>query len=69
MGRVGLPKWKKDATEFTVNVGYHADRGYQVYIPRPVIETLKVHPDKTNDPRPVTFVIKGKRVEIRATMD
>jgi len=59
-----MPKWKKDATEFTVKVGYHTDRGYQVYIPRPVVEALKIHTDETRSPNPITFTIKGKRVEI-----
>ncbi len=61
-----MPKWKKDATEFTVSVGYHEVRGYQVYVPRPVIEALEIHTDKTKDPKPITFVIKKKKVEITA---
>jgi hypothetical protein len=35
-----MPKWKKDETEFTVSVTYHKHRGYQSYIPKPIIEKL-----------------------------
>lgn len=63
-----MPKWKKNATEFTVSVNYHEIRGYQSSIPRPVIDVLGVHPEKSGDPYPITYVIKGKRVEIRAEM-
>ena len=56
-----MPKWSKDATEFTVSVGYHEIRGYQVYIPRPVVEHLEIHRDKSRHPKPITFVLDGKR--------
>ena len=52
-----MPKWKEGATEFTVGVGYSENRGYACTIPKPVIEVL-------GDPEKITFVIKGKKVEI-----
>jgi hypothetical protein len=35
-----MPKWKKDAKEFTVGVNYSDGRGYQSSIPIPVMEKL-----------------------------
>jgi len=35
-----MPKWKRDAREFTVRVNYSDGRGYQSSIPIPVIEKL-----------------------------
>lgn len=35
-----MPKWKRDAKEFTVRVNYSDGRGYQSSIPIPVIEKL-----------------------------
>jgi len=53
-----MPKWKRDATTFTVSVNYNESRGYQSSIPKPVMDALG-NPDK------ITFVIKGgKKVEI-----
>ena len=55
-----MPKWKKDATEFTVSVNHNEERGYQSSIPKPVMETLG-NPDK------ITFVVKPKKkVEVVA---
>ena len=55
-----MPKWKKNATHFTVGVNHNKDRGYQSSIPIPVMDFLG-NPDK------ITFVIKAKnRVEIVA---
>ncbi|MGI0090425.1 MAG: hypothetical protein ACREBS_01825 [Nitrososphaerales archaeon] len=55
-----MPKWKDNATEFTVSVNSHPTRGYQCVIPKPVIEELG-EPDK------ITFSIKGKgKVEVEA---
>jgi len=55
-----MPKWKKDATEFTVSVNHNETRGYQSSIPKPVMDTLG-NPDK------ITFVIKPKKkVEVRS---
>jgi hypothetical protein len=54
-----VPKWKKDATEFRVSVNYHPTRGVQVFLPKPIAELL-------GNPKSVTFVVVGKRVEVRA---
>jgi len=60
MRRGIMPKWKKDATEFTVSVNHNETRGYQSSIPKPVMDTLG-NPDK------ITFVIKPKKkVEVRS---
>jgi hypothetical protein len=57
---LSLPKWKKDANEFTVGVNHNEIRGYQSSIPKPVMETLG-NPDK------ITFVVKPKnKVEVQA---
>lgn len=64
-----MPKWKKDATEFTVGVSYHEQRGYQSSIPRPIVEFLRVHEDKSRDPEPITYVITPKgKVEMKRKM-
>ena len=52
-----MPKWKKDATEFTVGVNYHPTRGAACAIPKPITE-LMGNPDR------ITFAVKGKRVEV-----
>jgi hypothetical protein len=54
-----LPKWKKDATEFEVSVTHHEHRGYQAYLPKPIMEKL-------GDPKAIKFVIKGKKIELEA---
>ena len=54
-----MPKWKKDATEFTVNVNHNKIRGYQSSIPKPVMEIL-------GEPEAITYSVKGKRVEVKA---
>jgi bifunctional DNA-binding transcriptional regulator/antitoxin component of YhaV-PrlF toxin-antitoxin module len=54
-----MPKWKKDAKEFTVSVTFHEMRGYQTVIPKPVAEHL-------SRPERVTFIIRRGRVEIKA---
>jgi hypothetical protein len=54
-----MPKWKKDATKFTVNVNHNETRGYQSSIPKPIMEIL-------GDPKALTFIIKGNRVELHA---
>jgi hypothetical protein len=53
-----MPKWKKDATEFTVGVNFREDRGYQTSIPKPVAEVL-------GRPKAITYSVKGKRVSVR----
>lgn len=52
-----MPKWKKDAKEFKVNVNYNEIRGYQSSIPKPII-------DKLGNPEALRFIIKGNKIEI-----
>lgn len=52
-----MPKWKKDAKEFTVSVNYNDVRGYQSSIPKPIMDIL-------GDPDAITFVINGKNIKI-----
>ena len=52
-----MPKWKENASEFTVSVNSHPTRGYQCIIPKPIIEILE-------EPKKITFSIKGKKVEL-----
>jgi hypothetical protein len=52
-----MPKWKKDAKEFTVSVNHNEDRGYQSSIPKPIIEVL-------GDPSSITFQIRGDHVRL-----
>lgn len=52
-----MPKWKKDATEFTVGVSNSEGKGVQTRLPKPVFDVL----DK---PGRITFRIRGKRVEV-----
>jgi hypothetical protein len=55
-----MPKWKKDETEFTVSVNKHETRGYQVNIPKPIMELL-------GEPEKITFEVKpSKRVEVKS---
>jgi len=52
-----MPKWKKDAKEFTVSVNFNEARGYQSSIPKPIMEAL-------GEPVTITFVIKGNSVNV-----
>ena len=52
-----MPKWKKDAKEFTVSVNFNETRGYQSSIPKPIMDIL-------GDPEQVTFVINGDKIKI-----
>lgn len=54
-----MPRWRKDQTEFTVSVTYHEHRGYQTYLPRPVMEML-------DNPKAITFIIKNKKIEVES---
>ena len=54
-----MPRWKKDETEFEVSVTHHEHRGYQAYLPKPVMDML-------GDPTTIKFVVKRKRVEVEA---
>ena len=52
-----MPKWKKDATEFTVGVNYNEIRGYQCSIPKPIMEVL-------GKPDSITFTIESENVSV-----
>jgi hypothetical protein len=54
-----MPRWRKDQTEFIVSVTYHEHRGYQTYIPRPVMERL-------GKPKAIKFIIKNRKIEVEA---
>jgi hypothetical protein len=54
-----MPKWKRDATEFTVGVTFNEIRGYAATIPKPVMEHLA-------RPERITFEIRKDKVEVRA---
>jgi len=57
-----VPKWKRNAREFTVGVNYNDVRGYQTSIPKPIAEAL-------GKPKAVTYLLKGKRVELEAAKE
>ncbi len=50
-----MPRWKKDATEFVVSVSYEEKRGYQTYVPKPIME-------KMGNPKFIKYVVKGKQI-------
>ena len=54
-----VPKWKKDAKEFTVSINHNESRGYQSSIPKPIIEAL-------GDPETITFEIQGNTIRIKS---
>jgi hypothetical protein len=54
-----MPRWKKDQKEFIVSVTYHEHRGYQSYLPKPIMEML-------GNPNTIKFIIKNKKVELEA---
>jgi hypothetical protein len=55
-----MPKWKKDAREFTVRVSFHEVKGYGATIPKPVIAHL-------SNPERITFILRKHTVEVRAS--
>ena len=57
-----MPKWKKDATEFTVSLGFNEIKGYWCTIPKPVVEAL-------GTPKRITFKLKGKKAEIESSTE
>lgn len=57
-----LPKWKKDAKEFTVSVNYNESRGYQSSIPKPIIDVL-------GEPDSITFVVNGDTVRLKPNVN
>lgn len=54
-----MPKWKKDATEFPISITHHETRGYQAYIPKPIMDFLE-------NPSAIKFVIKGKKIHVES---
>ena len=52
-----MPRWNPNATKFEVSVNYDNIRGDIIRLPKPISEILE-HPDT------ITFVIKGKKIEI-----
>ncbi len=57
-----MPKWKKDAKEFTVAVHHNEASGYYTTsIPKPVID----HLGKGAEIEAITYTIKGSKVEVK----
>jgi hypothetical protein len=55
-----MPKWKNNATEFSVNVSYNEEKGSKVNMPIPVLEKL-------GKPEKIKFVIgKNNVIEVEA---
>ena len=54
-----MARWKKGTKEFPVGVNYVKGRGASSSIPKPIAEAL-------GNPKSITFVLKGKKVEIQA---
>ena len=56
-----MPRWKKGQKEFTVSVTYHEHRGYQSYLPRPIMEML-------GNPKAIKFIVKNnnRKIEVEA---
>jgi hypothetical protein len=61
-----MPKWKKDAKEFTVAVHHNEASGYYTTsIPKPVIDYL----GKGIEVESVTYLIRGSKVEMRRSQE
>lgn len=57
-----MPKWKKDAKEFTVAVHHNKASGYYTTsILKPVID----HLGKGEGVETVTYLIKGSKIELK----
>lgn len=52
-----MPKWKKDAKEFSVSVNYNESRGYQSSIPKPVMDAL-------GNPNTLKFEMSGNAIKM-----
>ena len=50
-----MPRWKKGAREFVMNVNHNGLGSYLCRIPKPIVQMLD-HPEK------VKFTVRGKRV-------
>ena len=61
-----MPKWKKDAKEFTVAVHHNEASGYHTTsIPKPAID----HLGKGEGVEAITYAIKGSKIEIRRSQE
>jgi hypothetical protein len=57
-----MPKWKKDAKEFTVAVHHNETSGYYTTsIPKPIIQ----HLGRGGEVGSITYVVKGLKIEVR----
>ena len=54
-----MGRWKKDAKEFPASVTLNGHRGYQMVVPKPLMEFL-------GGPPGLIFRIRGKRVSVEA---
>ncbi len=55
-----MPKWKEDATEFTVRVTHNPKRGYQSSLPKPMMQKL-------GNPDYIKFIFKDKnKIEVQS---
>jgi hypothetical protein len=55
-----MPKWKKDETDYSVNVSYNTEKGSKVNMPIPILEKL-------GNPEKITFVVdKSGKVIVEA---
>jgi len=53
-----MPKWSKDAKEFSVSITYNAEKGSQVRVPKPILE-------KMGNPSRLRFIVgRTGRIEI-----
>lgn len=57
-----MPKYKENATEFTVSVNFNEHRGYAGAVPRPIMDFL-------GKPEKITYSIKGKKVEVESAKE
>jgi len=52
-----MPRWKKDAKEWTVSV-YYTKKGVKTNVPKPLVDFLG-KPDR------LTFALEGKKVIVK----
>ncbi len=55
-----MPKWKKNAKEFEVNVHYSDEKGTQIRIPKPLLGQM-------GNPEKIKFVIKKGKIEVESS--
>ncbi len=51
-----LPKWSKEAKDFTVHVDCYPERGCKVQVPKPIMDLL-------GNPQKVRYIVKGKEIK------